>query len=126
LPIIAIVILIILISIFIVAIPSFKLERQEFKKTGKHPKGHYQGRGIAMGLPIGISIGVAMGNIAIGVAIGVAIGLSIGAAQEKKHEKELRPLTDEEKRMKQRSRMLCMALFALGLVVFVTLFFMRQ
>ncbi len=102
----------------ILAIPAFKVKQEEFKKTGKHPKGHYMGLGIALGLPIGIPIGVALGNIALGPAIGVAIGCAIGAGLEKKHEHELRPMTDREKEMQKRAIYFGLAIFLIGIAVF--------
>jgi heme/copper-type cytochrome/quinol oxidase subunit 2 len=102
-----------------------RIKDKETKRTGKYPKGHYMGLGIAMGLPIGLPIGIAMGNIALGPAIGVAIGVAIGASLEKKHEAQMRPLTDEEEKAKEKMMLAMMGLVLLGIVAFVAFMFLR-
>ena len=98
-----------------------RVSKEEFKKTGKHPKGYYQGKGMAIGIPIGMGIGVAMDNIAIGVAIGVAIGTAIGAGWEKKNTDKLRPLTEKEKKIKKYKILFIGGLVLIGLIVFILL-----
>jgi hypothetical protein len=117
------IIFIIIVLVGIAAIPAFKIKQEEFKRTGKHPKGHYMGLGIALGIPLGIPIGVAMGNISIGPALGVVFGVAIGAALEKKHENELRPLTEKEKELQRRAVLMGAGLLVLGLAAFVFTFF---
>ena len=59
-------------------------------------------RGIAIGIALGVPIGLSMDIIALGPAIGIALGVAIGSAMEKKHKKELRPLTEDEKKIKNQ------------------------
>jgi hypothetical protein len=91
---------------------------------GKYPQGHW--------MSIGMCIGIAMGSIpalvgllfddmsswvGIAPAMGLGFGIAIGSALERKHKDELRPLTEEENRM--RSRVVLVALGMLVLSVFV-------
>jgi len=115
-----------IIVIAIAAIPAFKIKHAEYKRTGKHPKGHYMGLGIALGLPLGIPLGLAMDNIAIGPALGVAIGIAIGAGLEKKHAKELRPLTPKEKNLQQRLNLALAILVILGAMIFFAFAFFSK
>ncbi|MBT3834659.1 hypothetical protein HOF56_00245 [Candidatus Peribacteria bacterium] len=112
------IILIIITLFFLISIPAFKIKREEFKKTGKHPKGHYMGLGIATGLPIGIPLGAVMGNIALGPAIGIAIGVVIGAGLEKQHASELRPMTERERSVQQKLILICTGTLLLGVLTF--------
>ena len=112
------IILAVIIILALISIPAFKLKQEEFKRTGKHPKGHYMGLGIAMGLPIGLPIGIAMGNIALGPALGMALGIAIGAGLEKKHAHELRPLTEREQKLQIKLVLIGLFFLVLGIVVF--------
>lgn len=94
-------ILALIIIIAVAAIPVFKVNREEYRRTGQHPKGHYLGLGMAFGIAFGLPMGIAIGNIALGPAMGLPIGLAIGAAWEKQHEDELRPRTEREERMQR-------------------------
>ena len=118
------IIFIIIILVAIAAIPAFKIKQEEFKRTGKRPKGHFMGMGIALGIPLGIPIGLALGNIAFGPAIGVAIGTAIGAFLEQKHKDELRPLTEKEKEVQKRAALIGAGILVLGLLMFSLTFFM--
>lgn len=118
--------------VFGIAVTYFalKIKREAYAKTGKHPKGHYIGLGMVLGVAIFTPIGIALsvftdnpGMIGIGPGIGIAIGLAIGAAWEKKHEKELRPLTKEEERLRRIGIMSGLALLVLGAVTALVLFF---
>ncbi|MFH1835351.1 MAG: hypothetical protein ABH851_04080 [Methanobacteriota archaeon] len=116
----------------VIAFSAFKVQRDEYRKTGKHPKGHFVGMGMALGLPLGFAvtlpIGIALGNIVFAVTLGpgfgLAIGLALGAHLEKKHEKELRPLTEKEKKIHRISMLLLIGLLLLGVTVFALLNFM--
>ena len=77
---------------------------------------------MTIGIALGIPIGVGMGNIAIGPALGVAIGVAIGTAWEKKHEKELRPLTKKEEALKRRTILLSIGTLILGLIAFFAIY----
>jgi hypothetical protein len=95
-------ILALIVLIAVTAIPIIRKNRKEYRRTGKYPKGHYIGLGVALGIAVGLPIGIAMDNIALGPAIGLPIGLAIGAAWEKEHKDELRPLTEREEKLQQR------------------------
>ena len=125
-PIFSAAILAILIALLIVAIPAIKVKREEFQKTGKHPKGHYLGLGMAFGLALGLPLGIAMDNIALGPGMGLPIGLAIGAALEKKHEKELRPLTEAEEKIRNHALMLALAILVLGAIAGLALFYFSR
>jgi hypothetical protein len=103
---------------------AFKINREEYAKTGKHPKGHYMGIGIAIGVALGIPIGLAMDMISIGPAIGVALGVGIGSAMEKKHAGELRPLTKRELEMKKKLILFLLFSSLLGLAAFIAMEFL--
>lgn len=98
----------------------------------KYPEGHFvsmwMGIGIAILAGIGIPLSIVTHNyglIGIGPALGVAFGLSIGQAIENKYKKEnkIRPLTEEEKKRKKIAVLAGLALFTLGIMVFLFLFF---
>jgi len=112
-------ILVIIIALLVFSIPAFKVKREEFKRTGKHPKGHYTGLGMALGIAMGMPIGIALGFPGLGPAFGLPVGLALGLAWEKKHEKELRPLTDREVKMQQRLLAVTAGLAVLGVIVFL-------
>ncbi len=107
------------------AYTAFKIKEEEYKKTKKYPKGHYMSLGIALGIPLGIPIGVAMGNIAIGLPIGLALGAALGTGMEKKHEKELRPLTEKELKMKNYLMIFLGLLLVIGVIAYLSVFFVR-
>jgi O-antigen ligase len=96
-----ILILVLIVVVAIAAIPIFKVNREEYQRTGKHPKGHYIGLGMAAGIAIGMPLGIATDNIALGPALGLPIGVALGAAWEKKHEDELRPRTEQEEKLQR-------------------------
>ncbi len=112
------IVLALIVVIGIAAIPIFRLKHAEFKRTGKHPKGYYMGRGIALGIVIGMPIGLALGNIALGPAIGLPIGVAIGTSMEEKHAHELRPLTEKEKKLQKLVVSLLVFLLVAGIGVF--------
>ena len=125
-PWIMILVLLIIVAAFIVAIPAFRVQQREFKKTGKHPKGHYVGLGMGLGMALGIPFGIMMENIALGIPLGLPIGLAIGMAWEKKHEKDLRPLTPEEEKMKQRGMIMGIGLLVLGVAALIGFYFLGR
>ena len=110
----------------IFAVIQAKKQTEIRKKQPGYPKGYWMNRGIGIGIAIGAGIGVAMGNLAIGVAIGVAIGTAIGSGLEKKHKDEIRPMTDEEKKLKKQSILLSVGTMILGIVVFVIKYFVAK
>lgn len=122
-PVIALIILGLLVIVLAIALQSYRIMKKEYKKTGKYPEGHYMGLGMGLGLALGIPIGIAMGNIAFGPGIGLAIGVAMGAALEKKYKDRLRPLTDEEKKMRRKITYYMLALALLGLIAFIAMIF---
>ncbi len=84
-------ILTLIIIIGLVAIPAFRIRRGEYRRTGKHPKGHYMGWGIVFGFLLGSLLVIATDDIALGLALGLPIGVAIGAALEQKNAEDLRP-----------------------------------
>ncbi|PLX28127.1 hypothetical protein C0583_02750 [Candidatus Parcubacteria bacterium] len=117
---------IIAIILLIVMRSVFKLHREEFKKTGKHPKGHFMGQGIAIGLPIGVAVGVATGNMGVGPAIGIAIGVAIGAGMEKKNQDKIRPLTEKEIELKKKSAIISSVLLIVGIGALIVVFLVAK
>lgn len=98
---------------------TFKLKREEYKNTGKYPRGHYMGQGLAIGIVAGIPIAIALGSIFAGYIVALLIGTFIGSKLEKKHVQELRPLTYKEKELKKKTNMIFRALFAIGIIAYV-------
>jgi uncharacterized membrane protein YfcA len=110
---------VLLISGALMAFYSFRISRKEYEKTGKHPKGHYMGLGIAVGVAIGVSVGAATDMFALGPAMGAALGAALGAMMEKQHEHELRPLTKKECEVQKKAILILIFLALLGIAAFV-------
>ncbi len=110
----------------IFAVIQAKKQAEIRKKQPGYPKGYWMNNGIGIGIAIGAGIGVAMGNLAIGVAIGVAIGTAIGSGLEKKHKDEIRPMTDEEKKLQKQAILFSVGTMILGIVVFVITYFVAK
>ncbi len=99
----------------------------------RYPEGHWMGIGIGIGLllgmPAGLLMGIAMDNMAIGVAtgpaLGMGLGIAIGSALEKKHKENVRPLSEEERRMKKRLTLVTLKLLIIGILIFLALVFRR-
>jgi flagellar basal body-associated protein FliL len=111
-------VLALIIIIAIAAIPVFKIRQDEYRRTGKYPKGHYMGMGMAIGMGAGVALGVAIGNIALGPALGLPIGVAIGAAMEQRHADELRPLTEKEQKLQRLAIIGGVVLLVAGVAVF--------
>jgi len=124
-PFIAILIGVVILVIGAFAIYASRETRAEYKRTGKYPKGHYMGIGIAIGMGVGVAIGLAMETIAIGIPIGIAIGTGIGASMEKKHADELRPLTEKEAKARKRAVIVGVSILTGTLLIAVGVFFLR-
>jgi len=107
----------------IFAVIQNKKQAEIRKKYPGYPKGHWMSQGIGIGIAIGAGIGVAMGNIAIGIAIGVAIGAAIGSGLEKQHKDEVRPITEEEEKIRKQSLLFVISTLLLGLMAFVVIYF---
>lgn len=115
-----------IVAIGIVAVVTGKPTRAENKRTGKYPEGHYTGLGMAFGIGLGIPIGAAVGNISLGPALGLPLGLVLGMAWEKQNKDKLRPLTEEEKKMKKFAVLIGVGLLVLGMVAGVAMFFLAK
>lgn len=98
----------------------------------KYPKGHfmnlYLGWGIAICAGIGIPLSVITKNFAfigLGPAIGVAVGAALGQSMENKYEQKglIRPLSQEEIKLKKRSQRFSFILLLTGLLLFLLLIF---
>ena len=96
------------------------------KKYPGYPKGHWMSQGIGIGIAIGAGLGVALGNIAIGIPIGVAIGAAIGQGLEKQHKDEIRPITDEEEKLRKQSILFGIITMILGIIVFVVMYLIAK
>ncbi len=119
-----IVVMVLVLAVF--AVIKAKKQAAIRKKYPGYPKGYWMGQGLGIGIAIGAGMGVAMGNLAIGVGVGVAIGTSIGAGLEKKHKDEIRPITDEEKKLKKQSILFSAGIMMLGVVVFFIIKFLAK
>ena len=115
LPWVMILVFVLLVGGLAIAIPTARIAREEYKKTGKRPKGYYVGLGLAFGIGIGMPLGP---------ALGLPIGFAIGSALEKKNEDKLRPLTEREIEMKKKSLMLVFGLLIAGMLTFTAIFFL--
>lgn len=116
------------IGIMIVVLGLFAIvkSRKQAEIREKHPgypKGYWLNQGFAIGIAIGAGIGVPLGNIALGIGVGIAIGAAIGSQLEKQHEDEIRPMTDEERKLKKQTALIAGGTLLLGLIVFVIVYF---
>jgi hypothetical protein len=102
-------------------------------KIKKYPEGHFLGMwmGICIAIFSGFGIPISIitknpGFIGIGPALGVAVGVAIGQSIENKHKKEgrIRPLTETEQKRKKNAVFAGVVILALGLLVFILLFFL--
>jgi uncharacterized membrane-anchored protein YhcB (DUF1043 family) len=89
---------------------------------GKYPQGHWMSIGMCIGVAIGsipALVGLFLDDMSswagIAPAMGLGLGIAIGSVLERKHKDELRPLTEEEQRL--RFRMTLVALGVLALLV---------
>jgi UDP-N-acetylmuramyl pentapeptide phosphotransferase/UDP-N-acetylglucosamine-1-phosphate transferase len=119
-------ILTLIIIIGLVAIPAFRIRREEYRRTGKHPKGHYIGWGIVIGFMIGFLLGNATDTMALALTLGLPIGVAIGFGLEQKHAKDLRPLTEKEEKIQRTTMLASMGILILGIVVFFATTFLAN
>ncbi len=101
------------------AVIQINKQRKIQQKLKGYPKGHWMEQGLGIGVAIGVAIGIALNNLAMGIAIGVAIGIAIGSGNEKKHKDEIRPTTDEEKKLKKQSILFLTGIMLIGIIVFL-------
>jgi hypothetical protein len=100
------------------AVTKVKKQANLRKKYPGYPKGYWMNQGMSLGIAIGAGIGIVFGYLPIGIGIGVAIGVAIGAQQEKQHEDEIRPITDEERKLKQQTILVSVGTLLFGVIVF--------
>jgi hypothetical protein len=102
------------------------------EKVRKYPEGHFLGMWIGIGIAIFSGIGVPLsfvlgspGFIGIGPALGVAFGVAVGQSIEEKHRKEgrIRPLTKEERKIRQNLVIAGIAALLMGVAVFIMILF---
>jgi hypothetical protein len=102
-------------------------------EQGKYPEGSWLGKGISIGIVLGagfgVAIGTAMDNLALGIALGPAMGLPIGVAigssWEQQHKDEIRPLTEDERRMRRITTFAGVAILAIGVLAFAAILLLR-
>lgn len=116
-PLVLISIVVLLLAGLVMSYFAFKLKREEYRATGKYPKGHYMGKGLAIGIAIAIPIAIVLDNIFTGYLIGLVSGSIIGSHLEKKHENELRPLTQKEKDLRKKTILIFGSLLILGTII---------
>jgi len=121
-PYIMLIILAIIIALLIIAVPAIRAKQEEIKRTGKYPKGHFIGLGMAFGVAIGMPLGIAIGNIALGPGMGLPLGLVIGMALEEKNKDKIRPLTKKEEEARQKAIAVGLALLVLGAIFGAVMF----
>jgi len=118
---VAVIVAVAIVLIGIAAVPAYRIKQKEFKKTGKYPKGHYLGLGMAIGIALGMPFGAALDIPSLGISFGLPIGLAIGLAWEKKNADKLRPLTKKEEELKKKMLWILVATMALGIAAFAYL-----
>ncbi len=129
--IITIMIIAFLIIIIVLVIMALKIKKQTQGNSVSLSKGHYINKGIATFMPLGyaisIPIGIAAKNVivavALGPALGLAIGVIIGSSNEKKHENDLRSLTNSELNLKKVSQLMLTGLIILGAVLYLVTYY---
>lgn len=102
-----------------------KMAEIRIKHPGR-PKGYYMNQGVGVGLAIGAGIGTALGNLSIGVGVGVAIGLVIGSRLETQHKDKLRPVTEEEKAIRNQAIIFVLGILLAGIIVIALKFLLSK
>ncbi len=123
--------LIVLIAVVIVVFAIFvviqkKKQKQIREKHPGYPKGYWMNQGLGIGVAIGAGMGVALDNIAFWVGVGIALGAAIGLEREKKHKDEVRPLTDEERKLQRQSVVFMSGIFIFGVIIFLISFLIKN
>jgi hypothetical protein len=102
-------------------------------KGKKYPEGHFLGMWMGIGIAIFSVIGIPLsivtenpGFIGIGPAVGVSIGLAIGQSMENKYKQEgrIRPLSETEQHRKKNAVIAVILILAIGILLFILLFFL--
>lgn len=113
-------------ALAVVVIIQNRKEQEIRKNNPGYPQEYFINQGVAMGVAFGAGIGVALDNIALGVGIGIALGAAVGFANEKKHKDEIRPLLEEEKKLRKQSLLMIAGVLVLGIAVFLLAYFLRR
>lgn len=79
------------------------------------------GQGLATGIAIAIPVAIVLDNIFTGYLIGLVSGSIIGSHLERKHEHELRPLTQREIDLRKKTILIFGSLLILGILMFAAL-----
>ena len=116
----------IILVLAVFAVTQAKKQKEIRKKHAGFPKGYWMNKGIGIGMAIGVAMGVALGNVGLGIGVGVAIGVAIGSGLEKKHKDEMRPLTEEEKKLKKQALLFTISTLIIGIIVFVITYFILK
>lgn len=89
-------------------------------KNKKYPEGYFIGIGIALGIPFGIPLAISLGNMAF-IGTGLPIGLAIGIALENKYKEDgrIRPLNENEKKMRKIGLIAGIGALILGIIAFL-------
>ncbi len=117
---------IMLVTLFVFAIRQSKKQKEILKNNPGYPEGYWLNRGMGIGIAIGMGLGVALQNIPIGAGVGIALGVAMGKRKELKHKDKMRPLTDEEKKLRKQSIMFSMLTLVVGALVFVAFYFITR
>ena len=88
-------------------------------KDKKYPEGYFISIGIALGIPFGIPLAISLGNMGF-IGTGIPIGLAIGIALEEKYKKEgrIRPLDENEKKIRKIALIAGIVALILGIFAF--------
>lgn len=116
----------IVIMIIAIAIFSFNQHRKVKEIRKKHPgypEGYWINQGISIGIALGAGVGVALDSLAIGIGGGIAIGAGIGKKLTNDHADEIRPITDEEKKLRRQTILFTTATLILGILAFLFIHF---
>jgi hypothetical protein len=98
-----------------------------------YPEGHFVGMWIGICIAIFSGFGIPLsiltdnpGFIGIGPALGVSIGVVIGQSLENKYKQDgrIRPPTESEKKRKINAVIAGILILALGILVFILLYFL--
>jgi predicted MFS family arabinose efflux permease len=95
------------------------------KNERKHRQGYWLSVGISLGVAIGAALGPVFDNFGTGIGVGIALGVAIGSALEQRHKDELRPLTEQEKRIQRRGILIGLILTSLLVVISIVLYLLK-
>ena len=99
-----------------------KLSDELYKKSGKHPLGHYQNMWSAIGLAAGLALGFLLDAFRASILLCSLAGILIGAYLEDRHRAELRPRTSDERKMDNENWVILATLLSVGVVIFMVIY----